>query len=324
VRQTTLDAYREGRRFFQGVAALMGDGTLRNAMAAFYQTRNHRPATTLDLESHLLCTSGLTELVDAFHRWVFGFGASGTGVDLWMRDAPGHTGAELGEGEFWNSPDLWVRNEDDNGMTHQNPAAGHDNWLYARISNRGSSPARHFMVSFAVKQFAGTQFVYPDDFLPCQAAIGGFDLGSGQMKIVKAKWPAVLVPPAGTHVCLLASVHARGNHPSASAHVWEENALAQKNLKIVPLPPGGWVIVPIAIGRWKLRMKALELELRRPKGFEDMRAFILHLPTTRPHPLAEDRLDCSGARAQRRGAGIWTSDTPSPTAATCLRKQRRK
>ena len=315
VRQTTFDAYGEGSRFFQGVAALMGDGALRDAMAAFYRTRNQRPATTLDLESHLLCTSGLGELVDAFHRWVFGFGLSGTGVDLWMRDAPVHAGAELWGGEFWNSPDLWVRNHGDDSTTHQNPATGRDNWLYARVRNRGSAPARHFMVTFAVKQFAGTQFVYPDDFLPCEVAAGGFELEAGQTKIVKARWPAALVPPSGAHVCLLASVRARGNHPSASARVWEENALAQRNLTIVSLPLGEWVIVPIAIGHRKLRAKALVIELRRPKDLDDLRASILYPRTVRRRPPAENRLDCSGACAYQGGSRIWTSDTPPPAMA---------
>ena len=315
VRQTTFDAYGEGSRFFQGVAALMGDSLLRGAMAAFYQTRNHRPATTLDLESHLLCTAGLAELVDAFHRWVYGFGESGSDVDLWMRDEPTHTGAELWGGNFWNSPDLWVRRQDDNGTTHQNPARGRDNWFYARVRNSGSVAARHFMVTFAVKQFAGTQFVYPGDFLPCIAATGGFELGPGETKIVKAKWLAHLVPPAGAHGCLLASVQARGNHPAASPHVWEENALAQKNLTIVALPPGGWVIIPIAIGHWKLRAKALKLELRRPKGLAGLRASILYPQTTRPRAMAKDRLDCPGARPRRRGAGIWTSESPPPMVA---------
>ena len=315
VRQTTLDAYGEGSRFFQGVAALVGDGPLRDAMAAFYRARNHRPATTLDLESHLFCTSGLAELVDAFHCWVYGFGETGTGVDLWLRDEPGHTGTELWGGEFWNSPDLWVRRRDDNGTTHQNPATGRDNWFYARVRNRGTTPARHFMVTFAVKQFAGTQFVYADDFLPCVAATGGFELGPGESKIVKAKWRAALVPPAGAHRCLLASVQARGNHPSASANVWEENALAQKNLTIVALPPGGWVIIPIVIGHWKLRAKGLELELRRPKGLASLRASILPR-TARPRPPAEDRLDCPGARPGRRNTGIWTSDSPPSMMAS--------
>ena len=66
--------------------------------------------------------------------------------------------------------------------------------------------ARHFVVTFNVKRFAGTQFVYPGDFLPCIAAAADFDLGPGERRIVKARWPRALVPAAGTHACWLASV----------------------------------------------------------------------------------------------------------------------
>ena len=37
--------------------------------------------------------------------------------DLWLRDDPGHAGEEAWPGRFWDSPDLWVRNKDDGGLT---------------------------------------------------------------------------------------------------------------------------------------------------------------------------------------------------------------
>jgi len=81
---------------------------------------------------------------------------------------------------------------------------GIGNWFYARVRNRGSSSAQHFMVTFTVIPWAGTEFVYPADFIPCTAATGGFELESDEEKIVSVKWPAACVPTAGTHACLLA------------------------------------------------------------------------------------------------------------------------
>ncbi len=292
-RATAGGAYTGGNRFFQGVAALTGNSALTTYMAEFYQASTARPTTTMAMEGHLLARSGREELVDSYHRWVYGFSGPASSPNLWLRDDPGHTGAELWEGRFWDSPDLWVRNRDDGGLAHQNPRAGRDNWFYARVRNQGPGSARHFMVTFAVKMFAGTQFVYPADFLPCIAATGGFDLSNGEVRILKAKWPAALVPPAGTHGCMLASVHARGNHPASGKHVWEENALAQKNLTILAAPAGKLVLLPVSIGHWTLAPGALQLELRRPKGFADLTAAVAF-----PAPLQDagkaksEALDC--------------------------------
>jgi hypothetical protein len=306
-RTTAGAAYTSGRRFFQGAASLTGDPAFRDAMAAFYRERSARPATTLDLEAHLLCRTGREELVDGFHRWVYGFADAGTSADLWLRDDPGHTGTEAWAGRFWDSPDLWVRRADDGGTAHQDPVAGRDNWLYARVRNRGNGPARHFMVAFAVKQFAGTQFVYPNDFLPCAAATGGFELAPGAEAIVRAKWPAALVPSAGAHGCLLASVHAKGNHPVGGKHVWEENALAQKNLTIVALPPGGWVVIPVLIGHRKWLKNVVKLELRRPQGFADLKVSLLHPRPTEPIiPPTDAHADCAHDAGLAREPGLWT------------------
>lgn len=312
IRATPLAAYSSGARLFQGLTSLAGDAILRNAMASFYQSHQSRPVTTLQIEGHLLSQTGKPEIVDSFHRWVYGYSDPAAAPDLWMRDDPGHTGAEAWAGRFWDSPDLWIRNSDDGGTAHQNAIAGRDNWFYARVRNRGSAPARHFMVTFAVKQFAGTQFVYPNDFLPAIAATGGFELAAGGSAVVKALWPAAQVPAAGVHGCLLASVHAKGNHPVGGRHVWEENALAQKNLTIVALLRGAKAVIPLMVGHWTLASHAIVLELRRPKGFPELRATIAYQQTLQPAPISDAgiELDCAariGAPADRE-PDVITSD----------------
>ncbi len=300
VRETAGASYTDDFRFFQGVASLLGEPALKSSMASLFQAHGLELITTLDLESHLLCASGNEELVDDFHRWIYGFGDTAAAADLWVRDDPGHSGAEAWEGRFWDSPDLWIRNHDDGGMAHQNPVAGSDNWFYARVRNQGSVSARHFMMTFTMKQFAGTQFVYAADFLPCMAATGGFELGPTETRVVKAKWPASLVPSAGTHGCLLASVHARGNHPVGGRYVWEENALAQKNLTIVALAHGRWAIVPLVIGHWRFPRRVLRLELRRPRGLADLVVSVLYPLATSQRPRPDKtRLDCAGSAASQ-------------------------
>lgn len=309
IRRTHPDSYISGRMFFQGVASTVGDNALRNFMSQFYEGHLNRPVTTLELESFLLCKSGETGLVDAFHRFVYGFADPVTTPNLWMRDDPTHTGAELWEGRFWDSPDLWIRNADDGLSGHQNPIEGRDNWFYARVRNEGGI-ARHFMVTFNVKQFAGTQFVYQDDFLPCIAATGGFELAPGESRIVKAKWLAPLVPPAGTHGCLLAAALARADHPVGGRHVWEDNNLAQKNLTVVELDPNDWVVIPIVIGNWFTRSRSVTLEFVRPRGFSRMRASILHPVGLEQIIDEKELLDCGGEESLRERTvplEIWTN-----------------
>ena len=208
-------SYDGGARVFAGIAAVSSPPALTALMSGFYRAHADQLITTLTLEEHLAAGigPGAPDVVDGFHHFVYGFADPSPSPDLWLRDDPGHTGSERWTGRFWDSPDLWIRHADDGGTVHQAPIAGQDNWFYARIRNRGAGAARHFMVVFNVRQYAGVEFVWPSDYLPAIAAAGGFDLGPGQDVVVRARWPAALVPPAGTHACWLAAVLSRADRP---------------------------------------------------------------------------------------------------------------
>lgn len=337
VRVTSPVSYTSGERVFEGLAAMVGVSALRSAMSAFYQANTDRPVTTAAIEAFLVSWSGQVGIVDAFHRFVYGFADPSPAIDLWLRDEVGDIGAGTWGGRFWDSPDLWVRNADDGGTAHQPPKHGQDNWLYATVRNRGVTTARHFLVSFNVKPWAGTEFLYPSDFLPCVAAAAGFDLAPGASTVVKARWPAAQVPPAGTHACLLASVIARSDHPRTGLHVWEHNNLAQKNLTVVDLRPDAWLVLPFVINRpSELRARPFVLELVRPKGWQDLEAALLHrsgeglsrVPQSmvRPATLRARRaqsepesppLDCGGGPPPLGTTGhdtVWTSEAPDGRA----------
>ena len=309
VRVTAGDAYTDGEVFFQGVASVMGAPTLRSRMRELYLKRRDRPITTMDLEELLVARSGRYELVDAFHRFVYGFPDPDPAPDLWLKDDAAHTGAHAWGGPFWDSPDLWIRNADDGGTTHQPVESGQDNWFHARIRNQGSTAARHFLVAFNVLPFAGVEFRFPDDFLPAAAAVAGFELAPGAATVVKARWPADQVPPPGTHACWLASVFTRLDTPVAGRYVWEHNNLAQKNLAVVDLVPDDWFLLPFVVNRFASERRPLILELWRPEGFERMAVAVLQPSGTALEglstrqaalPLAGDlgdrseQLDCGG------------------------------
>ncbi len=185
---------------------------------------------------------------------------------------------EISDGStFWNSPDLWIRNADDNGTTHQPPEFGQDNFFYARVRNEGTATARGFVVTFNVKPWAGTEFTYPGDFLPPISATCGFNLAPGTSAIVKAKWPAALVPPPGTHACWLASVYTPVDPTAAGLHVWEQNNLAQKNLIVVDLVPGDSVVVPVQFGNLGSGSgRKHRIEVLRPVEFPELKVQLVH------------------------------------------------
>jgi hypothetical protein len=250
-RNTPGNSYSDGANFWRGMAALLGVTQLNTLMKDLYISYQGNPVSTAMIEEFLLAKSGTPQVVDAFHRFVYGLADPSQASDLWLRDAPFDPGADEWEGTFWDSPDLWIRNANDDGTTHQSPEYGQDNWFYARVRNKdGGGMAQHFVVTFHSKGFAGTQFQYPDDFLPCIAARAEFDLPPGATRIVKARWPRELVPHEGTHTCLLASVITRSDHPAASRHVWEHNNLAQKNLTVVDLHLNTFFILPLVLANW--------------------------------------------------------------------------
>jgi hypothetical protein len=314
-RRTPSTAYSAGSRFFRGLASLVGAAPLNAAMRDTYSAHRTRPVSTATLEAELVARTGSPAIVDAFHRFVYGYADPSPPPRLWMQDAAGHTGAERWDGPFWNSPDLWVRHADDGGETHQPPEFGQDNWFHARVRNAaGGGPCRHFVVTFAVAEFAGTEFTYPGSFLPCVAAAAGFDLAPGESTVVSARWPAARVPRPGSHPCLLASVQARSEHPATSAHVCEHTNLAQKNLTVVDLVPGRFALVPVVLRN--PRGARLALEVRRGPSTEELEVSLVHArpdffggggPGPRPFAppggpgdaervlLRDELLDCGGA-----------------------------
>ncbi|MBO9564467.1 MAG: hypothetical protein J7621_16905 [Niastella sp.] len=334
-RRTPNNSYSDGNRFWQGMASLLGTSALNNSLREFYKYYKGNPASTAMLEEFLLTQHNNDQLVDAFHRFVYNLPNPSPAPDLWIKDNAPDPGGNFTDGAFWDSPDLWIRNQDDGLTTHQAPEYGQDNWFYARVRNKAATgTARHFVVTFNAKSFAGTEFVYPGDFLPCIAAKAEFDLGPGETRIVKARWPRSKVPPAGTHSCLLASVISRNDHPASGLHAWEHNNLAQKNLTIVNLQPDMFIIIPFVLINVLLGQEDRhELEIWRDSRVTDYPVSIVHpskdffshhkgvklVPlsienNTHNHLHADDaQLEC-GAHLQDKGTAyktkMLTSDNP--------------
>jgi hypothetical protein len=209
----------------------------------------------------------LREMLQSFHDR--GILAVDAGADIYIRDDlsdPGTTSHH--SPTFYDSPDVWIRNADDGGTTHQQPIAGHDNWFYARVTNRGSAPARAFVVTFNVKLWLGTEFIYAGDFVPYVSAVPGFNLAAGANMVVKAKWPSALVPPAHAHGCVLVSAFSPREPIPSGLHVWEHPNLAQKNTIVQQAAAGDTVTVKFRFGntlRPTAELTTLELRTASPQ-----------------------------------------------------------
>jgi hypothetical protein len=182
-------------------------------------------------------------------------------------------------------------------------------------------------VAFNCTPYAGFEFVYPDDFLPSITALADFELGPGEVRVVKARWPAALVPPEGTHACLLAAAIARNDHPARGAHVWEHNNLAQRNTTVVDLVAGDWIVLPFVVfNRRRRRFPWFELVVVRPKGLESLRSELLDPRGTRRVEPVLERLDCGGAHRAADGLdyGPWTSRNPNSRVAARFGEARAK
>lgn len=341
-RITPSTSYSLGVDLFEGIAQLVGVPALISAMNNFYEQHAGSPVSTEMLEGHLLATTGNPDIVDAFHRFVYGFEDPSGSVDLWLRDDTGHLGNDYWSGQFWDSPDLWIRNNEDDGTSHESPEFGQDNWFYARVRNRGSASIEHFAVTFNVAAFAGIQFAYKDGFLPCVAAGVGFNVPPGGSVIVKARWPGELVPPEGSHACLLASVITRGESPIESRRVWEHNNLAQKNLTVVDLAAGDWVIIPFVIENpWRRWFPWFRLDLIQSdkqsltadllvNDLSLVKGWPLHSSLFKARPLGKDReslepdLDCGyiESESKQEPAKTWTSRNPNPKVARAFEKAK--
>ncbi|HYP52460.1 MAG TPA: M14 family metallopeptidase, partial [Pyrinomonadaceae bacterium] len=202
--------------------------------------------------------------------------------EVFIRDSATDSGNVPSPGAFWNSPDIWVRNNDDNQTAHQNTVRGRDNFVYVRVRNRGVAAALDLKVRVYITTFAGTEFVHPEDWIPRNPSGGGSlgvpgtylvgeatiaSVAPGSSQIAKVRWPRTLIPPAANwHPCLLAEVSPNDGPPASGRHVWDNNNLAQKNITIVNAARGEFVEFPFRVGSPHMLAQAGALVIKKVRA----------------------------------------------------------
>ena len=201
--------------------------------------------------------------------------------DLYIADNEVDAGAVPSSAPFWNSPDIWIRNNDDNGLTHQNTIRGRDNYIYIRVRNRGVAEAINLIVRAYITTWAGTEFTHPADWIPLNPTGGGAislpgtyligentvaNLFPGSSQIIKMKWQASLIPnDTNWHPCILAESSPNDGPSSYGMHVWNNNNLAQKNITIVNAAAQAKIVFPFLISNAFGTTKITSIELRKIK-----------------------------------------------------------
>jgi hypothetical protein len=165
----------------------------------------------------------------------------------------------------------------------------------------------NFYVRAYLTHWAGTEFVYPTDFIPSvrpsdplpavvepatyligEAAHG--PLAPGADDYVAIRWPAALVPPESVvvdgspvtwHPCLLAEITPHDGPSPTGNHVWDDNNLAQRNISIdyVPDDVDSFATV-VVIGNIRNRAELLDLVIDRGELPRQVRLFVDVVPST--------------------------------------------
>ena len=187
-------------------------------------------------------------------------------IDTWIRENSADVGDVPSLPPY--SPDVWVRNvdpatDDPAQVTqHQRPIRGQDNWVYANIRNRGAVDSHDIYVRILITRWAGTQYIYPDDFIPTNPPgtdpvqplepgtylIGELHIDSipaGGVVTINTIWEAALVPPASVVIngityswadaCLLVDVSPHDGPTPTGNNTWDNNNICQKN--VFPVDP---------------------------------------------------------------------------------------
>ena len=174
---------------------------------------------------------------------------------------------------FWNSPDIWVRNEKDGKASHQEPLSGQDNWVYVRVRNSGTEPCGEVTVNLFQSDRSGTEFLYPQDWMwDNQHRIDdGKTIGSvpaAGKKTVCFKWDQTKVATAAQkHLCLLAEI--LPIHPTLTKlrYVWQDRRIAQKNVTILGPTPGSTDIAfQFTIGADTLPQRSVRIRAEQKEG----------------------------------------------------------
>jgi hypothetical protein len=156
-------------------------------------------------------------------------------VDVFTKDSPQDDGNVPSAGAHWTSPDIWVRNAQDGGTTHQNPIFNQANYIYVRVRNLGYLTADTIKVKAYWADPAGG-IPWPADW----NYIGEDEVHNLADNSTTICQPISWTPPASAigHRCLLVRLECSQDMMTEEGNVKLENNIGQKNVTVDSLPSG--------------------------------------------------------------------------------------
>jgi uncharacterized repeat protein (TIGR01451 family) len=152
--------------------------------------------------------------------------------DAMIRDNEQDNGVVPSTTPWWDSPDIWVRNNPDGVGEHQDPVKGQTNVVYARVWNTGTLPVGDVMVHI-YQTAPGMGLKWPGDWTEI-GSTSIAQLSPKQSRLVSIPW----TPSESGHVCLFARLVSDDDPITAEGDVPADNNISQKNVDIITLDEG--------------------------------------------------------------------------------------
>lgn len=212
--------------------------------------------------------------------------------DYYIRDTHCDKGIEPNpdQGPMWNSPDIWVRHENDGGLTHQNPEykSNSPNWIYVRIHNKGcisvndanlrlyyskASTGLDWPVSWNdfFININGEQVLAGDEITEDPIQVSG-NIKTGETQVIAIPWYPPNPEIFGSdeqHFCLLARIESSSDPISFSETIHtnvntrNNNNIAWRNLSLFNNDPNN-ILGPITVFLSCEEIKKRRLEIQVP------------------------------------------------------------
>jgi subtilisin family serine protease len=199
-------------------------------------------------------------LVDAYAAVQMAQSMGSTTLDLMVKDGLDDIGDEPNNitQYMWASTDIWIRNNDDNGLEHQNPEyhPTNPNYAYIRVTNKSCVPTNSNEILKFYWAKAGSSLAWPESWdgnnYFSQGPLLGAPVGQVTIPVLQAgqetivKIPFLVPNPTNYnwfqgweqwHFCLLARIEATSDPlietTDLYTNVKNNNGIAWKNVTIV-------------------------------------------------------------------------------------------
>jgi len=152
-------------------------------------------------------------------------------ADVYIRDNMNDEGETPSEGNKFNSPDIWLRHNDDGQESHQIARPGETNWLYVRAWNLGPQVATGVVAT--LYQAPASPGIWPQDW-QALSDVAFADIPAGESATTSLAW----TPPETGPNCFLARLSSDEDPVQHEWSVRNDNNVAQKNLIVLRIKPG--------------------------------------------------------------------------------------